>query len=134
MSFKALRMVHNKDPKNEIMEAVKPYLDQIEPTASQVLCAIYTRPGKTVSGIYLPDKSKEEDTWQGKVGLVVKMGPLAFVDDDSHNWGPGRRPRVGDWVMWRVGDTFRFVMGERQLRLVEDVNIKAILGKPDIVL
>lgn len=127
----ALEMVHDIDPKQEIMDDVAPFLNDIEPLAAQVLIGIYVRPKKTSGGIYIPDNTQGEDIYQGKVGLVLKLGPLAFSEDESHKWG-GRTPQVGDWVLFRVGDTFPFSLGKRHCRAVEDVNFKFILHKPDI--
>jgi co-chaperonin GroES (HSP10) len=129
----ALEVVHERDPREEIMEAVGAYLDDIEPLAAGVMVVVYERPEKTKGGILLADRTKEEDLYQGKVGLVVKMGNLAFVEDESHVWGSAK-PKLGDWVVYRVGDTFPFIIGKRTCRLVQDVNIRAILNRPDIVL
>ena len=130
---RALRVEHAADPKQEIMDRVAPYLDDFEPMAAQVLVAIYQRPEKTKSGIILTDRYREEDNYQGKVGLVLKKGPLAFVEDANHHFG-GRIPEVGDWIVYRIGDTFPFVLDTQQCRFVEDVSVKAIIQKPDVVL
>lgn len=130
---RALEVEHDRDPKLEIMEAVAPYLADIEPLADIAMVAVYTRPDRTKGGILLADRTRDEDLYQGKVGLVLKLGNLAFVEDENHTWG-GRTPQVGDWVCYRVGDTFPFIVGERTCRFVRDVNVKAILHRPDIVL
>ncbi|WP_421696920.1 hypothetical protein [Ancylobacter sp.] len=130
---RALLVDHADDPKQEILNRVAPYLDDIQPMAAQVLVGIYLRPEKTASGLYLTDRRREEDTYQGKVGLVLKVGPLAFTEDAHHQFG-GVVPRENDWVIYRIGDTFPFVLDEQQCRFVEDVAIKAIIQKPDVVL
>jgi co-chaperonin GroES (HSP10) len=94
---------------------------------------VYERPDRTKGGVLLADRTREEDLYQGKVGLVVKLGNLAFVEDESHVWGE-RKPKEGDWVCYRVGDTFPFIVGKRTCRFVQDVNVRAILHRPDIVL
>ena len=57
--------------------------------------AVYERPEQTKSKIFLTDSVRDEDKFQGKVGLVVKMGPDAFVD--SGGWVFQRKAAVGDW-------------------------------------
>lgn len=129
----ALEVVHERDPRDEIMEAVGPYLGDIEPLGASVMVVVYERPDRTKGGILLADRTREEDLYQGKVGLVVKLGNLAFVEDEDHVWG-GRTPKAGDWVCYRVGDTFPFIVGKRTCRFVQDVSVRAILHRPDIVL
>jgi len=129
----ALEVVHERDPRGEIMEAVGPYLGDIEPLGASVMVVVYERPDRTKGGILLADSTREEDLYQGKVGLVVKLGNLAFVEDEQHVWG-AVRPKLGDWVCYRVGDTFPFIVGKRTCRFVQDVNVRAILHRPDIVL
>lgn len=131
--MKAIAALHAADPKFEIFRDVNPTIGDIDPMGAEVLCAIYIRPQRTKSGIILTEKTQEEDIWQSKIGLILKMGPLAFTEDATHQWGDVR-PGVGDWVAFRVGDTFMFILGERYCRLVQDVNIKAIVKRPDIVL
>ena len=131
----AVQMKHTVDPKKEIWDDVKPYLDDVEPIGTEVLLAVYLRPERTAGGIIvdLGDKGmKAEDRYQGKVGLVLKMGPVAFTEDDRHHWG-GRIPQVGDWLAVSVGDTWSCELGNRRCRIVEDIHCKLILQRPDIV-
>jgi co-chaperonin GroES (HSP10) len=131
--MKALAMIHDVDPRRAIMEAAEPYLDGFEPLGAQVLVAIYQRPQRTASGLYLSDGVRTEDLWQGKCGLVLKMGPLAFVEDETHRFGD-RVPKPGDWVVYRVGDSWPFLIEKTNCRFVEDVAIKAIVNRPDVVM
>lgn len=128
----ALEMSHAEDPKQEILNELRPYTNDIEPLGTECLVAIYIRPSMTKGGIHLAGVTKDEDVYQGKVGLVIKTGPLAFVEDESHSWPV--KPKVGDWVVFRVGDTFPLVIGKRNCRLIDESNIRAIVNRPDIVL
>lgn len=132
MAVQAMQMSHVTDPKLEIQKAVKPLVDNMEVMGPQVLIAVYVRPEKTAGGILLTDNTRNEDNYQGKIGLVLKVGPIAFQEDDGHKFPVA--PKVGDWVMYRVGDTFEFTLGKWRFRLAEDVMIKAIVQKPDIIL
>lgn len=134
--MQALQMVHEIDPADEISAEVKHFVSDVEPLGAQILVAVYMRPEKTKGGIIVPDSTsgtRTEDRYQGKVGLVLKIGPLAFSEDDKHHWGD-RVPKAGDWILYRVGDTFPFILGKRTCRFVEDVDVKAIVKRPDIVL
>lgn len=129
----AIAMQHDDDPKQLILDEVGALVADIDVMGAQVLVGVYRRPEKTAGGIHLPGSVRDEDNWQGKVGLVLKLGPLAFLNDDSHRWD--YPPEVGDWVLFRVGDTFPWILNKRHCRFVEDVLVKAILrGSPDLVM
>ncbi len=133
-----LRVVHNTDPAQDIRDDVQGFIASIQPLGAQVLLVMYER-GKqkgggdtmTAGGIIVPITAQgimAEDHWQGKVGLVMAMGPIAFKDDTSHQFG-GVTPKVGDWVMINIGDTYSFDLpGERRARMTDDVNVKAIVS------
>lgn len=139
-----LRVVHDTDPKQDILDDVGDLLNgwHIPPTA--VLLVMYER-GKQkgggdvrlASGIIIPKGaphgSLDEDKWQGKVGLVLKVGSVAFTDDEQHKWHDFK-PVVGDWVVIGVGDTFSFDLpGDRRARLVDESNVRLIVPGPDLV-
>lgn len=132
MTARAMPMVHETDPKDEILEEIGAMLPHIEVLGASVLVAVYKRPERTKSGLYLADRTREEDNFQGKVGLVLRCGELAFVDDATHRFGE-RKPKHGDWIVFQVGDTFGIELGERRCRFVEDVHVKAIIPRPDMV-
>jgi co-chaperonin GroES (HSP10) len=94
-----MRMVHVVDPKEKLLEEIGDVPPDIV-NFNKVLVAIYRRPEKTAGGIILTDRAGDEDVWQGKVGLIVAMGPLAFTDDDSNKFH-GVKYEVGDWVWFR---------------------------------
>lgn len=128
----AIMMAHDVDPREDIQGALGVAATQVTVMGAQVLVAIYKRPAKTKGGIYLSDNATDEDIYQGKVGLILKLGPMAFEEDETHKFPV--KPAVGDWVVFRVGDTFAFNMNERYCRLVEDIYIKAIVPYPDMVM
>lgn len=73
----------------------------------QVLCAVYVRPGKTNAGVHVTTSAQQEDVWQGKVMLILKMGPDAFQGEESYHkamFGDAPAPKVGDWVFARPND------------------------------
>lgn len=97
-----MKMVHAEDPKEKLLKEI----GDIPPNLvnlNKVLVAIYRRPEKTMGGIILTDRANDEDVWQGKVGLIVAMGPKAFEDDETTKFH-GLRYDVGDWVWFRASD------------------------------
>lgn len=128
----AIRMLHTSDPADEIRKDIGIRLDDSKVTGALVLVGVYMRPKKTAGGIILTDNTAAEDKFQGKVGLVLGMGPLAFKDDDVHKFGDVR-PAVGDWIVFSIGDTFAAELGGRRVRFVEDVDVKMIIPSPDVL-
>ena len=128
----AFRPVHEEDPRQVIWREVGK-LDGVEPLNQQVLVAIYVRPAtRTEGGVYLAETSVDEDRYTGRVGMVLKIGRRAFVDD-----GPVKfydfRLEPGDWVMYRPSDGIGLQIGTRQCRIVPDVHFKIKLSHPDAV-
>ena len=142
-----VRVVHAKDPATLIWDDLGWVIEGLTPTGADVLLVMYERVGqggesKTQGGIIIPEMqggTATEDKYQGKVGLVVKLGPLAFKEDDTHKWGD-TVPKIGDWVLVNVGETYSFDVpvyhnpvnrfgspqGQRRCRLVQDVYARLI--------
>jgi co-chaperonin GroES (HSP10) len=129
----AIQMQHETDPRDEILTDVASFLPDISVMGARLLVAPYIRSKQTRGGIFLPDNTRAEDKFQGKVGLVLALGPLAFRDDETHRFGD-KTPKVGDWIVFAVGDTFGFELGTRRCRAVEDVDVHLIVQRPDIIL
>lgn len=96
---------------------------------SQVLCMTYIQPEKTAGGIYLSDQTIQEDRFQGKIALVVAMGPGAFEDDKIAQFH-GQKPKVGDWVLVRPSDGMEIFFNGNTLRLFQDVDIRMQVTDP----
>ncbi len=105
-------------------------LDDIVVMQNMVLVATYIRPEKTHSGLYLPDSALDEDVYQGKVGLVLKMGPTAFDDGDENRFGD-LKAKVHDWCVYRVGDSWDLTLRKVPCRLIRDSNIRLIINDPE---
>jgi co-chaperonin GroES (HSP10) len=129
-----MKMEHTRDPKDDIFENVKDYIDDVKITGAQVLVGVYVRPSRTAGGIELPDSYRDEDIYQGKAGVILKMGPLPFNQNDDDFFG-GKFPKVGDWVVYRPSDGFPLQLENKQnCRLLSDrFKIKAIVPRPDLV-
>ena len=66
-------MDHANDQRQALKEQIG-NIDDIEIFNNQILVAVYIRPEKTKGGIIMTDRAREEDKYQGKIGLIVKMG------------------------------------------------------------
>src|SRR5262245_29248228 len=106
---------------------VKSYLGdmtKVKVFFNYVLVANYVRPVKTSGGIIRPDTNIDEDAFQGKVGLVLKKGPSAFVSDAEATFDVSEDVEVDDWVVYRVGDGFQVTIRGVACRMLPDRAIK----------
>jgi hypothetical protein len=83
-------------------------LSHVKVAQNEFLMAIYVRSNRTPSGLYMTDKSVKEDVYQGKVGLVVKIGAACkFVrTDEVTGRSYGVPVKLHDWVVVRPADTW----------------------------
>lgn len=134
----AMLMSHSEDPADTIRKRIGTALDGMTIFGNQVLIAVYERPKVTKSGIHLADQTIQEDQWQGKAGLVLALGPSAFVSDSAYDFR-NQSVTPGDWVTIFVSDGRKLTIqnpktGEKQLvRLVEDHHIRLKMLQPDYV-
>lgn len=133
-----MSMTHDVDPRDDLLTALG-NTSEIEIFNNQVLVAIYVRPPMTRGGIILPDKTRDEDRFQGKAGLVVKMGPQAFVE--TPNWKFDSPAALGDWVIFRPSDGWGITFPSARptdregvlCRVLDDIHIRGRIQHPDQV-
>ena len=116
------------DPKMALFEAVGD-LSGYDIFHNQILVAIYVRPEKTAGGIYRPNQNVEEDEYQGKVGLVVKVGPTAFLDTQDEEFH-GQNVKVGDWIVLRTGDGWQLTIRDTACRILTDRAVRLRIQNP----
>lgn len=126
-----IAMLHEKDPKEVLLEQVGD-ISKIEVFNMQVLVAVYIRPEKTKSGLFLSDKARDEDRYQSKVGLIIKRGPTAFVDKDGE-WFSGLDIKEGDWIVFRPSDGWNVTVNGTLCRMLDDMSVRARIEHPDQV-
>ena len=127
-----MRMEHSDDPAETIRKEMGD-INDIEIFHNQVLVAIYIRPEKTKSGLYLSAQTRDEDKYQGKVGLIIKKGPTAFVDKDGE-WFSGLDIKEGDWIVFRPSDGWNVTVNGTLCRMLDDMSVRARIENPDQVL
>jgi co-chaperonin GroES (HSP10) len=129
----AMKMVHDADPAAEILERIGD-LSAVDVFANQILLGVYRRPDKTASGIHLPDRTRDEDEHQGKVGLVLKVGPQAYVTrEDERPFSDAEKVQPGQWVVMWVVDGRKILIRGQLCRVVEDYQIRMRVSEPDLV-
>ena len=126
-----MTMSHDVEPKDKLLNDIGD-LGHIEIFNNQILCAVYIRPTKTKSGIYLTDHMVDEDRNQSKVGLIVKMGDDAFKDSTG-GWFNGKTFEEHEWVVFRPSDGWSITVNNVLCRILEDVSIRGRIQQPDEV-
>lgn len=131
----AMTMVHEKDPRQEIWEKIG-NLDEWKVFHNDVLIAVYMRPDqvklKGGGSLYIPDQTRAEDANQGKAGMVLKKGPLAFKSDENFDFC-GQDVEPGDWISIWVSDGRKVMVNGVLCRLVADRDIQLGIPRPDAV-
>lgn len=128
-----IEMVHVTDPADDVIDRIGDLSDFVVPF-NKVLVGIYVRPEKTKGGLILTDQYRDEDKYQGKAGLILKRGPMAFVDDDRVKFN-GLDPQVGEWICFRPSDGMKLDIRHKEGHciLLSDVQVQLVIPAPDLV-
>ena len=124
-------MQHEVDPKSKLLAELGD-LSSVELFNNQILVATYISPQKTKSGIYLTDKTTDEDKFQSKVGLLVQTGPSAFEENDE-GWFQGEEFNLNDWLVFRPSDGWSITIHGVLCRILSDTQVKGRVQNPDEV-
>lgn len=124
-------MEHDVDPKTKILEEIGD-LKSLQLFNNEILVGVYLRPQKTKSGLYLSDKTTDEDRFQSKVGLLLKTGPKAF-EPNAEGWFEGEKFKLNDWLVFRPSDGWAITVHGVLCRIMKDVQIKGRVQNPDEV-
>ena len=126
-----MTMEHEVDPKKKILDEIGD-ISTFEIFNNNILVAVYQRPAKTKSGIFLTDKTTEEDRFQSKVGLLVKMGPRAF-EANEEGWFDGVTFELSDWITFRPSDGWNITVNGVLCRMLSDTQVRGRSKHPDEV-
>jgi co-chaperonin GroES (HSP10) len=122
-------MLHDGDPAKKLLLDLGD-ISGIEVFQNQVLVAVYQRPEKTKSGLFLAKATLDEDQYQSKVGLVVLKGPQAFVDTAGWSF---EDVEIGDWIIFRPSDGWATGVNGVLCRFLVDTSVKGRVKHPDLV-
>ena len=98
------------------------------PTGFQLLIALPEQDEKTEGGIYVPDDFRQREETASITGMVLKMGPDAFVDVSRFPNGP--YCKKGDWIIMQAYTGTRVSIHGKEFRLINDDCVKAVIEDP----
>lgn len=95
------------DPKKTILDKLGD-VPGFEIASNELLVAIYQRDEVSPGGIVMTAKTLKEDVYQGKVGLIVKIGEnFNPLWSDPYTGEKGGVPlALHDWIVFRTSDTW----------------------------
>ena len=130
---KVIEYQEGQDPKEAVKAALGEALTSFDALFGNAVLLV-TAPimAKSRGGIIYADKTKSEERFQGKVGLVVLLGEVAF--DDAVIWpNENTRPLVGDWVFYRNADSHECKINGISCRVIKDHLIIGKVSTPDAI-
>ena len=110
----------------------KPLLERLpQPTGYRVLIIPYYPSAKTKGGLYIPDQTRERESFATVSAYVVKLGPDAYKDEQKFPSGPYCQEK--SWVLIGRYAGNRFKVDGLEVRIINDDNIiSTILDPTDI--
>lgn len=124
-----------RDPKGFLLDRTELWRTQCVVFHNWIITATYFLPHKIGAGkvtLFLPDSVHDEALYQGKVGLVVAKGPLAFKDDE-HVKFYGQNVEVGDWVQYDIMEGRQFTIDRVHCRRLKDTQIVMRVPDPRLI-
>ena len=110
-------------------------LEDIEFLFNEVLVAKYIRE-EVGAGLIAAPETRQADQWEGVIGLVLKVGPRAFVDDENIKFH-GKKVEIGDWALFRNSDGWDKAIAYRGsrtnfvlCRIIQDAHIRGRVKYP----
>jgi co-chaperonin GroES (HSP10) len=104
-----------------------------EPTGYHILIAIPKLKDNFENSVLVrPENYTKREEMASIVGLVQKLGPLAYKDTEKFPNGPWCKE--GDFIMMRSYSGTRFKIatkdGEQEFRLINDDTVEAVVADP----
>ena len=103
-----------------------------EPTGWRIIILPHKGVGKTKGGVLLSDQAIQEQQWTTNVGLILKMGPMAYKDTKKFPTGPWCKEQ--DWVIFARYAGSRLNIDGGELRILNDDEILGVVKDPEDVL
>jgi co-chaperonin GroES (HSP10) len=108
-------------------------LDRIPtPTGWRIAILPYRGAEKTKGGIALADETQRKQQVATVCGYVLKMGPLAYYDENKFFTGPWCG--VGDWIIFGRYAGARIPIDGGEIRLINDDEVLGTINDPEDVL
>jgi hypothetical protein len=119
------------DPRAAIIKAAGD-LSKEKVAADLVLVGTYIRNERTAGGIIRPVDVVKEDEYQGKVGLVLKTGPIAYAEWEDGEFR-GENARLHSWVVYAIKDGWPVQINGTPCRFVPYDKIRMVVSDPAMV-
>lgn len=134
---KEFKFSDQRDHAEEMMRLLGP-LDDIHVHYGFVLVGMYIRTQIGTGVLEAAPQTQLEDRFQGKVGLVLKMGDLAFKSEPGRDFG-NAQVQVGSWCLYRASDGLNLDlrtldgMDVMHCKLLSDAEVLGTTVSPDRV-
>lgn len=127
---------------DQVNERILTFMDGIVPPKALgwlVLVAIYTpenadkykKEDGTYSAIIRPNNTVEQERFRSCTGMVVNMGPVAYVGDKFANTGPWCR--LGEWITFPRHEGTQINYRGKPMMWLPDDRVALSLGDPSYV-
>jgi len=103
-----------------------------KPTGWRLLILPYRGKGKTEAGIFLPDTVVDREAVATVCGYVLRMGPLAYKDEEKFPNGPWCKEK--DWIIFGRYAGARFRIDGGEVRILNDDEVIAVIQDPEDIL
>ena len=94
----------------------------------RILCIVPTVEEKYESGLIKADKTKNIEEHSTVVLFVVKMGDMAYTDEDRFPTGPWCKE--GDFIIARAYSGTRIKIHGKEFRIINDDTVEAVVDDP----
>jgi len=107
-----------------------------EPKGYKLLIAIPKKDETHANSvIVIPEMDRKKEEIASIIGLVVKIGTLAYKDEEKFPDGPWCNE--GDFILMRAYSGTRFKIttpeGSQEFRLINDDTVEAVVADPRVV-
>jgi co-chaperonin GroES (HSP10) len=99
------------------------------PKGYYLLVALPEVKEKSDGGIVLLETTTERERVATMTGLVLAMGPEAYVDKSRFPSGP--RCELGEWAVMEAYSGIRVKVDGKEFRLISDDQVKATVENPE---
>lgn len=129
-----IEMRHDEAPEKKLLREIGD-LSGLEVFNDRILIGIYRHEGKTKGGIITPGPTGDESDYQGKVGLILKLGPQ--VNTPERIAIRGTEFKIGQWVAVNPSSGLSMHGGshgsKRMLRMLVERDIHMRVKSPDSI-
>tara|TARA_R100001086_G_scaffold16319_2_gene8016 strand:+ start:2926 stop:3297 length:372 start_codon:yes stop_codon:yes gene_type:complete len=98
------------------------------PCGFKLLIAIPEKEKKTEGGVLLPEDTRRREEAASLIGMVMKVGPDAYKDENRFPTGPWCKE--GDFIVMRSYSGTRMVIHGQEFRLINDDSVEAVVDDP----